>query len=98
MKTTFSASVVVVALMAGCSTMPNPFTVQPPSVTKISSTKYRIEFAVKDENEGGAILEKQASQCVKEDGMKSIVMIRNTFQCFTPSSKLQLLVSSLHAG
>lgn len=65
MKTTFSASVVVVALMAGCSTMPNPFTVQPPSVTKISSTKYRIEFAVKDENEGGAILEKQARSVCK---------------------------------
>jgi len=58
-------AVVIVFLISGCSTVSSHFTDKAPRVVKISSSKYRIEFAVKDENQGGSILEKAAKSACR---------------------------------
>lgn len=48
--------------LQGCSTVSDHFTSQPPSVTKIATNKYRVEFTVKKSADAGPVLQKQARE------------------------------------
>ena len=47
-------------MLMGCSAVSEHFVAQPASIAKISRSQYQIEFVVKDANQGGERLAKEA--------------------------------------
>lgn len=61
-KICFSTIITIATLVTGCSSVSKHFIDQPPSVMKMSNSKYQVDFAVEEGNNGEAVFEKLAKE------------------------------------